>query len=42
MVPDTERKWIAHEMRHAPVEPGRFLLLLAAAVVLLMFLWKAC
>jgi hypothetical protein len=42
MVPDTERKWIAQELRHAPVNPGRFLLLIAAVVGILMFLWKAC
>jgi len=42
MVPDTERKWIAREMSEKPLAPGRFLVAIAALIVLLMTLWKAC
>jgi hypothetical protein len=40
--PDTERKWIAQEVRETPLAPRRFLLLVAALVVILMIFWKAC
>ena len=42
MVPDTERKWIANELRQTPLAPTRFLLVVVVFVVILMILWKAC
>jgi len=42
MPPDTERKWIAREMREKPLAPRTFLLALIALVVFLMILWEGC